>query len=59
MTCLVRGGSQKELLRDVLQLLKSPVVNYQLVIQGVEEQRVPRQAIKAYGKQLVQGHDMV
>ena len=48
-----------EPLIDLIQLPRPSVVNYQLVIPCVEEQTVSRQAIKASGKRLVQGHDMM
>lgn len=57
--CLVTGRKPKGVLDRFYPLFKSLVVDYQLVTQGVEEQRVPRQAIKAPGKQLVQGPDIV
>lgn len=44
---------------DLIQLPELSVVNYQLVIQGGEEQRLSGQAVKASGKRLVQGHDMM
>jgi hypothetical protein len=57
--CPLRDKKQRELLIYLIQWSKPSAVNYQLVIQGIEEQGVLRQAIKASGKQLVQGHDMM